>query len=294
MKTRNLLRKIGGMLVAFAFIFSACEDDIITSELNLDDAYMGSLKIHLNAELNLQDPGLEAVPNGTTVVITGSNNSLVSSASGSWRLEVEAIDGIIQVDSIPVANSGSNITIYYPDFYYDQVQQHNDPEESVRKRYARNQDNTFILPTQTVTLSRDYTAYNDYVVPVKEVAVKIELEHYTRYRNWWGNYIQEVELNGTVSLYNNTAAQPWSKEVTATNGVIETTVPINQNFTIEYKTTIQHGDYETPGDDTTPWVTDETINYILRIYASGFAENQAPSYYERSYNSWAWNYIQWQ
>ncbi len=295
MKTKNLFKKIGGMLVAFAFVFTACEDDIVTSELNLDDAHKGTLKMYLNAELNLQETDIEGVPDSTIVVLTGNNNSLHSNASGSWTREVASVDGVIEVTDVPVANGGSNITIFFPEFFYDQVQHHNAPEQTIRKRYWQNQTSTNILPDQVKTLNIDYNVANDYIVPTKEVSVTIELEHYRRYENssW---YIQEIPLNGTVILYNDWTSedQNWSKQVDVTDGILETTVPANSDFRIEYQTTIQHGDYETPGDDNTPWVTEETIDYVLDISVNGFDENEPPSHYERSYNANNWNYNQWQ
>ncbi len=296
MKTKNLFKKIGGMLVAFAFVFTACEDEIVTSELNLSDAQTGTLKLYLNAELNLQETDIEGVPDSTIVVLTGNNNSLHSNASGSWTREVASVDGVIEVTDVPVANGGSNITIFFPEFFYDQVQHHNAPEQTIRKRYWQNQTSTNILPDQVKTLNINYNVANDYIVPTKEVSVTIELEHFRRYEVLSWNFIQEIPLNGTVILYNdwNSEDQNWSKQVEVTDGIMETTVPAGIDFRIEYETAIQHGDYETPGDENTPWVTEETIDYVLELYVNGFDENEPPSYYERTYNSGSWNYTAWQ
>lgn len=297
MKINNLFRRIGGMLVASAFIFSACEDDIVTSELNLDDAHKGTLKIYLSAELNLQETGMEGVPDGTIVVLAGNNNSLHSSASGSWTREVEAVEGMIEIDDVPVANGGSNINIYFPEFFYDQVQHHNAPEPTIRKRYWQNQTSIYVLPSQVSTLARNYNVSNDYVVPTKVVSITIELEHYTRKQSFeWRPSTRDVPLNGTVTLYRNWGATEthWSKEVSATDGILETIVPANSDFNIEYRTTIMHGDYETIGNDSTPWETEETVDYILDLSISGFFENAPPSHYERSYNANNWFYNQWQ
>ncbi|MFP4557817.1 MAG: hypothetical protein ACLFNU_13190 [Bacteroidales bacterium] len=296
MKAKNLFKRIGGMLVAFAFIFTACEDDIVTSELNLNDAHKGTLKVYLNAELNLQEPGTEGVPDSTIVVLTGNNNSLHSNASGSWTREVASVDGVVEVTDVPVANGGSNITIYFPEFFYDQIQHHNAPEPTITKRYWQNQTTQYVLPNQVTTLTSTYNISDDYVVPTKEVSVTIELEHYRRYEEFTWNYIQEIPLNGTVTLFRDWGGSDthWSKEVSVTDGILETTVPADNDFNIEYETTIQHGDYETPGDDGTTWVTEETIDYVLELNVNGFDENQPPSHYERTYNANNWSYYQWQ
>lgn len=299
MKTKNFFRRVGGMLVASAFIFSACEDDIVTSELNLDNAYKGTLKIYLNADLNLQESGRERVPDGTVVVLTGDNNSLLSSASGSWTREVEAVEGVIEVDDVPVANDGSYIDLYFPEFFYDQVQPHNAPEPTIRKRYLQNHRSisVYVIPNQVTTLKVDYTAFNDYIVPEKEVSITVELELFTRKQSFnWRPGTSAVPLNGTVTLYRNWGLEEqfWSKEVSVTDGILETTVPANRDFAIEYKTTIMHGDYETMGDDNTPWETEEVIDYILHLNIHEFYENQSPSHYERSYLANSWTYNQWQ
>jgi hypothetical protein len=136
MKTRNLLRKIGGMLVAFAFIFSACEE-IETSSLTLDQTETATIEVYVYAELDKTNFGIEYAPNDTKVKISIANSQFNPMAQGFWTTTALVSNGIVEVE-VPTNAAGVNVTIEPEDFIYNQVQPYGSGSTTIAYRYYYN------------------------------------------------------------------------------------------------------------------------------------------------------------
>jgi len=121
MKKVNYLSVIGLLAV---ICFSSCKDEpvVVSSAVTVATKDSATISGYLTAELNLQSAGLEAVPTGTSVLVSLPYSQLNSSATGSWLKTVTVgTDGKFSV-KVPTNSKGVTVTIKPSDFEFNQIQ----------------------------------------------------------------------------------------------------------------------------------------------------------------------------
>jgi hypothetical protein len=136
MKTLNKLGKL--LLMAFAVFFYGCDEEIVTSELILDDSKTAIIEVSLLAELDNKSLGLEKAPNGTKVAFSIDYSQFNSKATtGKWTQIAVVNDGMVSVE-VPVSSYGANVQLDFEPFVFKQVQPYNSSTETKNILYQAN------------------------------------------------------------------------------------------------------------------------------------------------------------
>ncbi len=216
-------------LFAFTLIFYGCEDDITTSEFVLDLSKTGTVEVHLFAQLNQQEMGLNTIPDGTKVSFSIDYSAFNPNATvGQWSQVAETNNGVVIIDSIPTVTAGIQVTVTPEEFLYDQVQPYESPTETELKLFFADPQSLNVYPDQKTfeKIEYNYTSFED---PAEVVD-----------RKWKGRALfNEIEgdlsniPSGTeLTLFN----QNWATTVTSeANGIFMSDVPYGEAFTIQFK-----------------------------------------------------------
>ncbi len=129
------LKLLSLALLAGSLSFVACDDDIETSSLVLDQTQEAKVTAYLYAELDRTSLGLEQAPNGTKVFVSVDNSAFNSNAKGTWIDTVYVQDGKIE-SVVPVTSQGVSVRITPTDFVQAQKQAHNSVSASLDKIYT--------------------------------------------------------------------------------------------------------------------------------------------------------------
>lgn len=119
---KTLYAFLMGVIVITLAMFSCTEEDATTVTLNKD--LTASLTCYAEAQL-VEDTTViayESAPAGTKVFIRVNNSEYNNGALGVsvWETELDA-EGKFVYD-IPVTENGTNVTISFDDFVYEQIQ----------------------------------------------------------------------------------------------------------------------------------------------------------------------------
>lgn len=215
---------------ALVFLFSGCEDDVVTSELVLDFSKTGVIEIHLFAQLNKQELGMQHVPNGKKVLFSIDYEEFNPDATtGQWTHVGEVNNGVVLVESVPTRSGGVNVQITPEAFLYDQVQPYGSPTETIKKRFTATPTFTFVdvYPDQKtfMEIEYDYEDFGDQALTVN--------------RRWQGTAsFNQITMEITtltpgtqITLYNNN----WTTTVNSgVDGVFSADVPYNETFHIVF------------------------------------------------------------
>ena len=127
---------MGLALLAAAVSFVACDDDVETSSLVLDQTQEATVTAYLYAELDKTELGLEYAPNGTKVFVSVDNSEFNPNAKGTWIATVYVQDG--QIESVvPVTSQGVTVRITPAEFELEQKQAYNSVSETLKKIFKK-------------------------------------------------------------------------------------------------------------------------------------------------------------
>lgn len=129
------LKLLSLALLAGSLSFVACDDDIETSSLVLDQTQEAKVTAYLYAELDRTSLGLEQAPNGTKVFVSVDNSAFNSNAKGTWIDTVYVQEGKIE-SVVPVTSQGVSVRFTPADFVMAQKQAHNSVSASLDKIYT--------------------------------------------------------------------------------------------------------------------------------------------------------------
>ncbi len=121
MKKMNYL-SIFGLLAVISF--SSCKDEpiVVSSAVTVATKDSATISGYVTAELNLQSAGFEAVPAGTSLLVSLPYSDLNSSATGNWQKTITVgADGKYSV-KVPTNTKGVTVKITALDFDFDQIQ----------------------------------------------------------------------------------------------------------------------------------------------------------------------------
>ena len=217
---RKIAFKVFGMLVLLsAGFFTSCTDDIVTSELKIDDSQKATVKVWVFAELDRNNTALDYVPNGTKVLVSVENSDLNSAASsGSWSEVATVNSGYIEI-SVPSKSDGVTVTLQAEDFMYDQVQQQGTGVEKVPTLYKHSGTNLYSVKTGQTVMSEIIYQNNSSSSVVETGTIKVfvyaELD-----KTKLGMEFAPDGTNVIISTGNS-----WSKMVQVKNGFVELEVP---------------------------------------------------------------------
>lgn len=144
---RNILKGASLMLVA-SMAFVACKKDEVVLPTATSEAAKATLTGTLYAELDWNTPGLEKVPDGTTVTATIVMNTKTFTYSGVTASGKYSI-------AIPVGGDTKNYTLYFGNFTADQTQLTGQLPATVSKNYTL--ANGAVTLIGGVTINKDYT-----------------------------------------------------------------------------------------------------------------------------------------
>ena len=193
-----------------AVLLVSCDKDVDTSPVTVDKSKTAIVKGYLYADLNLTTAGLEPAPANIKVLVTVSNNDLISGATGNWIDTVKTdANGTFSI-SVPVVSQGVTVSIKAADFIADQTQ-------PLTSHYAANAIKKVFSTSGATTLT---------VLPGEE---NIQIVDYDKVENF-SNFVEVVtvkgkayaELDGTMGNENANiidvifSADGWSKKVTLT------------------------------------------------------------------------------
>lgn len=127
---------MGLALLAAAVSFVACDDDVETSSLVLDQTQEATVTAYLYAELDKTELGLEYAPNGTKVFVSVDNSEFNPNAKGTWIDTVYVQNG--QIESVvPVTSQGVTVRITPAEFVREQKQAFNSVSETLEKIFKK-------------------------------------------------------------------------------------------------------------------------------------------------------------
>ncbi|ALO16839.1 hypothetical protein L21SP5_03225 [Salinivirga cyanobacteriivorans] len=122
MKNKLLTLVILSIALAFTFISGCTEEEATT--VTLDKNQTASITCHVEAQLDLMNDTanttLEPAPAGTKVFITIQNSEYNTGAQGVTVYETEIDGSGMFTYDIPVTELGTNVTISFDEFIYDQ------------------------------------------------------------------------------------------------------------------------------------------------------------------------------
>ena len=104
--------------------FNGCKDEpvVVSSEVTVATNDSATISGYVTAELNLQSAGYEAVPAGTSVLVSLPYSQLNTTATGSWLKTVSVgANGKYSV-KVPTNSKGVTVTITPSAFDYEQTQ----------------------------------------------------------------------------------------------------------------------------------------------------------------------------
>src|SRR5690554_3229177 len=127
---------MGLALLAAAVSFVACDDDVETSSLVLDQTQEATVTADLYATLHKTELGLEYAPNGTKVFVSVDNSEFNPNAKGTWIDTVYVQNG--QIESVvPVTSQGVTVLITPAEFVLEQKQAYNSVSETLKKIFKK-------------------------------------------------------------------------------------------------------------------------------------------------------------
>jgi len=144
-----------GILFATMITFSSCET-IETSSVTLDLTQTATVSATFFAELNLSTPGLETIPNGTSVIVSIPNNSFNSTATGFWTTTAETVNGRVEVE-VPATDNGVTVTFIPAEFTFAQTQTFGANSATINSSYSSsNHSVTGVRPGQVRAINASY------------------------------------------------------------------------------------------------------------------------------------------
>ncbi|HON18089.1 MAG TPA: hypothetical protein PK990_02865 [Salinivirgaceae bacterium] len=217
------------LLSAFALIFSGCEKTEPT-DMKLDMSKKATLKVYCYAQLNHTQQGLEAVPNGTQVMVRIDNAYFNPAATGYWTAHGSIQNGMVEFE-IPVTNAGVTAQISGMEFTYDQVQAYGSVSSTIKKifRHTGVVTEGGIKPNETRTVEitfSDMGAFDNLIEKVsKKFALKAELDI-------TNTTLEYVPQGTSVTFFND----GWMEQKTVGSlGYIEINVPKGETIYIRFE-----------------------------------------------------------
>jgi len=137
-------------LVTFAFV--ACQDDVVSTAVNIDTSKSASIKIYVKANLDADNTTpLENVPNGTNFIVSINKNELNGdlSAEGMWTKTVSASNGVIET-TIPTTDVG--VKVYINAIAFEKKVDDNIYVFELTKEYSSVKTGQKIIDSQTLTM----------------------------------------------------------------------------------------------------------------------------------------------
>lgn len=211
---------MGLALLAAAVSFVACDDDVETSSLVLDQTQEATVTAYLYAELDKTELGLEYAPNGTKVFVSVDNSEFNPNAKGTWIDTVYVQNG--QIESVvPVTSQGVTVRITPAEFVREQKQAFNSVSETLEKIFKKEGGSTIgnVKPGEHRYHEIEYEAEDK---KDKKETIK------RNYTVWAEVNVEDgiKEVPGVeITFYNDN----WSATATSnSNGIVEIDLPKNQ------------------------------------------------------------------
>ena len=207
---------MGLALLAAAVSFVACDDDVETSSLVLDQTQEATVTVYLYAELDKTELGLEHAPNGTKVFVSVDNSEFNPNAKGTWIDTVYVQNG--QIESVvPVTSQGVTVRITPAEFVLEQKQAYNSISETLKKIFKKTGGSTVIgvKPGEhrihEITYSdEDFDKLAEYVARRFTVWAIVNVE----------DGVKEV-AGAEITFYND----DWSTTVRSDAGIVNVALP---------------------------------------------------------------------
>ena len=217
---RKIKLELFGMLVLLsAGFFTSCIDDIVTSELKIDDSQKATVKVWVFADLDRNNSALDFVPNGTKVLVSVDNSELNSAASsGSWS-EVATVNGGYIEIQVPARSDGVTVTLKAEDFRYDQVQQQGAGMERIPTLYKHTGTTLYSVRTGQTVISEIIYQNNPSSNFVETATIRVYL-YAELDKTKLGMEFAPDGTNVLVSIPGS-----WSKTVQVKDGFVELEVP---------------------------------------------------------------------
>src|SRR5690554_1467367 len=207
---------MGLALLTAAVSFVACDDDVETSSLVLDQTQEAIVTAYLYAELDKTELGLEYAPNGTKVFVSVDNSEFNPNAKGTWIDTVYVQNGQIESD-LPVTSQGVTVRITPAEFVLEQKQAYNSISETLKKIFKKTGGSTVsnVKPGEhrihEITYSdEDFDNLTEYVNRRFTVWAIVNVE----------DGVKEV-AGAEITFYNG----DWSTTVRSDAGIVDVALP---------------------------------------------------------------------
>jgi hypothetical protein len=153
---KHLKRLFGTVIVLLSIFLYSCDKEVLTSPLTLDLAQEGSLSGYLFADLDLTKFGLEPAPTGTKILISVSYNQYGVSSQGRYIDSVKLDNtGYFQL-KVPTTTSGVIVDIEPSTFVFNQIQEFNTSNASLKCIYSCNQKSVLLKAGGNSMVSSNY------------------------------------------------------------------------------------------------------------------------------------------
>jgi hypothetical protein len=175
----NLLKmkktKLFSILTILVLIsLSSCKDEpVVSSAVTVATKDSATISGYVTAELNLQSAGLEAVPAGTSILVSVPYSQLNATATGNWlKTETVGTDGKYSV-KIPTNSKGVTVTFTPSAFEYDQTQAYASGATVPKLRLTYNTGSNSLNVVSGQSLNNDikYTSTTNIAIGVPEVTI---------------------------------------------------------------------------------------------------------------------------
>ena len=142
--------------------FSSCKDEpiVVSSAVTVATKDSAVISGYVTAELNLQSAGMEAVPAGTSILVSLPYSELNSAATGNWlRTVTVGTDGKYSV-KVPTNSNGVTVMILPSTFVYDQAQGYvaGTTTPNLKLTYSMQSSQVNVISGQSINKDLAYTA----------------------------------------------------------------------------------------------------------------------------------------
>lgn len=168
--------KLFSVIAILALVsLSSCKDEpvVVSSAVTVATKDSATISGYVTAELNLQSAGLEAVPAGTSILVSLPYSQLNATATGSWMKTVTVgTDGKYSV-KIPTNSKGVAVTFTPSAFEYDQTQAYSSGATVPKLRLTYNIGSNSLNVVSGQSLNNDikYTSTTNIAIGVPEVTI---------------------------------------------------------------------------------------------------------------------------
>src|SRR5690554_1402001 len=213
---------MGLALLTAAVSFVACDDDVETSSLVLDQTQEAIVTAYLYAELDKTELGLEYATNGTKVIVSVDNSEFNPNAKGTWIDTVYVQNG--QIESVvPVTSQGVTVRITPAEFELEQKQAYNSVSETLKKIFKKTGGSTVggVKPGEHRYHEIEYEA-DDFKNLAEYVNRRFTVKAIVNVEDG------EKEVAGAeITFYND----DWSTTVRSDEGIVDVDLPKGEETT---------------------------------------------------------------